>query len=66
MLKLSVPEMSCGHCVATISNAIRRIDPEARIESDLQARSISIDSRESADHLREAIRVAGYEARATT
>jgi len=62
MLKFSVPEMSCGHCKSAIEQAITKADPKARIDVDLQAREVNVDSVASADALVEAIKTQGYDA----
>lgn len=61
MLTLTVPDMSCGHCVATIEKAIRDVDAAARIDCDLAARRVSIDSAATPEEIRHAIADAGYD-----
>jgi copper chaperone len=56
-----VSGMSCGHCVRAVTDEIRRLDPSAQVEVDLEGGSVQVDSeRERADIAR-AIREAGYE-----
>jgi len=61
MTRFSVPDMSCGHCSATIEQAIRSADPAADVTFDLQSRIVSVTSGLAADTLANAIRSAGYE-----
>ena len=61
MTRLQIPDMSCGHCVAAIESAVRRIDPQARIWADLQARAVTVDTRVAAEDLQDAVGAAGYE-----
>lgn len=61
MIKLRIPDMSCGHCVATVEGAVRTVDPEARFTADLAARTATIVAAADGERLREAIRAAGYD-----
>lgn len=60
-LKLSVPDMSCGHCVASITRAVQALDAGARIEADLPVRQITIDTAAAPDAVVAALREAGYD-----
>lgn len=37
--KLHVPDISCGHCTAAVDKAVKAIDPDARIETDLSSKT---------------------------
>jgi copper chaperone len=60
MLRLKVPDMSCGHCAATIEKAARSVDPSAEVDVDLTRKIATIATTASADRVRSAIRDAGY------
>lgn len=60
MQRFHLPDMSCGHCVAAISEALKAADPQARIEIDRDARTASVDSTLPRDTLAAALREAGY------
>ncbi|QDQ87404.1 heavy-metal-associated domain-containing protein [Alcaligenaceae bacterium SJ-26] len=60
-LKLSVPDMSCGHCVASITRAVQALDADARVEADLPVRQVTIDTAVAPDAVAAALREAGYE-----
>ena len=60
MYRLHVPKMRCGGCVATITDAIRALDPAARIEADIAARTVSIQSEKSQEEIVMAMTEAGY------
>ena len=62
MLHFHVEEMSCGHCVSAISNAVRAIDAEAKVDVDLTWKTVTVGSRLGADDVAAAIAEAGYEA----
>lgn len=57
-----VPEMSCGHCTASIRKAIGTVDPAATVDCDLTARTVSVESALGQDMMVLAMKEAGYEA----
>ncbi len=61
MTRLSVPDMSCGHCTAAIEKAIKAIDPAARVSCDLGTHVVEVESALSEQALSDAIRNAGYD-----
>lgn len=58
-MKFHVPDMSCGHCTA-VDMALKAIDPDARIDSDLTSKTVSIVSARDASTLQVALKDAGY------
>jgi copper chaperone len=62
MTKLNVPEMSCGHCKATIEKAVAGVDADARVSVDLENRTVSIESAIADATLIDALKAEGYEA----
>jgi copper chaperone len=53
--------MTCGHCVSSITKAVRSMDPNARVTADLAAHRIQVESTESdSAQLGDVIRKAGY------
>ncbi len=62
MTTFHIPDMSCGHCKATVEETIHAIDPAARIEFDMAARRISVESGTDAARVRTALAEAGYPA----
>ena len=61
-MKYSVPEMSCGHCTAAITKEIVALDPQAKIQTDLDARTVEVETMQSNAAILDAIKSAGYEA----
>ncbi len=53
-----VPDMSCGHCVATIREALEKSLPGAQVDVDLANTRVSVRGNEEAAEA--AIREAGY------
>jgi len=64
MRRFDVPDMSCGHCTASIEKAIKATDPAANITCSTATRTVDIDSDLSTNALIDTIRGAGYEAQA--
>lgn len=60
----AVPEMHCGHCVATIEKYVKAIDPTAIVLCDVTRRSVSVASILNVNALVTAMREAGFEAEA--
>ncbi|MCX8585550.1 heavy-metal-associated domain-containing protein [Gilliamella sp. B2865] len=62
MMKLIVDNMSCQHCVKTITKAINDIDPKAKVTVDLAKHEVDIEggtiSQEAAI---QAVNQAGFE-----
>lgn len=55
-----LPDMSCGHCVRAITEAVRGADPQAELTVDLPARSVQLRSALSRQALAAALAEAGY------
>jgi copper chaperone len=64
MPRFSVPEMSCGHCKATIETALLEADAGAELSFDMTAREVEVDSTLDADEVIATMKEAGYEASA--
>lgn len=59
-MKFNVPDMSCGHCTAAITKAIKALDGNAEVDCDLSSRSVSVDSAMGEEAVSAAIQDAGY------
>ena len=63
--KVNVDGMSCGHCVTSVTNEVRKVDGVTGVDVDLAAGTVQITSDaplEEAD-VNAAIDEAGYEVR---
>ncbi|SPJ26541.1 heavy-metal-associated domain-containing protein [Falsiruegeria mediterranea] len=61
-MKFHVPDMSCGHCTAAITEEIAILDPAAEVSTDLDARTVEVTTSQTDGAVIEAIKSAGYEA----
>jgi copper chaperone len=60
MIEFTVDDMTCGHCAATITAAVKAVDPAGRCEIDLAARRIRIETAFSPERMSAAIAKAGF------
>jgi copper chaperone len=61
MISFQVNDMTCGHCVSTITKALKAEDAAAEVRFDLASHRVDIESAEAdAADLSEAIKAAGY------
>lgn len=58
--RFRIEDMTCGHCVARVTKAVRGADPDASVDIDLSSRVALIDGRGERDDYAAAIRDAGY------
>ncbi|WP_322054087.1 heavy-metal-associated domain-containing protein [Paraburkholderia bannensis] len=65
MIQFNVEGMSCQHCVGAVTRAIHEQDAAAKVQIDLTAGRVSVESSQSADVLKAAIDEAGYTVTAT-
>ena len=59
-----VTKMSCGHCVRTVTEAVHGVDASARVDVDLKAGEVRVESgvEGAAVRIAQAIGAAGYDA----
>jgi copper chaperone len=61
MTTFQVSDMTCGHCVNAITQAVKAVDKEATVQIDLAVHRVDIKTRTvDAAGLANAIRNAGY------
>lgn len=61
MIAFQVDDMTCGHCVGSITKAARSVDPNAQVAADLAAKRVEIRSViANAAQFKAAIEEAGY------
>ena len=64
MTSFHIPDMSCGHCKSAVEKTIHALDPEARIDFDMEARQITLNTRTETMIVQAALAAAGYPATA--
>ncbi|MCC7701090.1 heavy-metal-associated domain-containing protein [Janthinobacterium sp. GW460P] len=60
MYQLQVENMSCGHCVGSVTKAVQAIDPAAQVQIDLASKRVTVESSSALGTISAAIVEAGY------
>ena len=64
MIELTLPTMTCGHCVKTVTQTVQRVDAAARLAVELPQHRVRIDSTLGAEAFKKALAEEGYAASA--
>ncbi|MDY0745461.1 heavy-metal-associated domain-containing protein [Paucibacter sp. R3-3] len=60
-IAFEIQDMSCGHCVRAITEAVKALDPAAQVAVDLGTKRVQIETAAAQpDAVGDAIREAGY------
>ena len=59
-LKLTVPNIMCDGCGETITDSIHTMEPDAKIDVDVQAKTVTVESAASEETIKQAIVAAGF------
>lgn len=60
MLTLNIPAISCGHCARAITDTILALDPAAKVQVDVDAKTALVDTRADSALVRERLAAEGY------
>ena len=60
MIEFRIDDMTCGHCASTITKAVHLLDRAAKVEIDLAAKRVRVESPLGPVKLVAAIRSAGF------
>jgi copper chaperone len=60
MIEMTLPDMTCGHCASTVTQACELVDPAAKIEVDIATKKVKIESAEGRAEFAAALADAGY------
>lgn len=60
MLRYNIENMTCGHCVATVTKAVHGVDASAAVRASVADQSLEIDTGASSEAIRTAVTAAGY------
>ncbi len=56
----TVTGMTCGHCEKAVTQAIKRVDPQAQVQIDRPQNKVDVQSGQPRDALARAIAEEGY------
>lgn len=59
-MEFSIPDMSCGHCVKAITQALQQLDPAATLSVDLPAHTLTVQTSQDRQAVAAALTEAGY------
>jgi copper chaperone len=54
--------MTCGHCVATVTKAVKSLDAAARVQAELASKTVAVETSAPAPAVAKALENAGYAA----
>ena len=60
MIEMTLPTMTCGHCVRSVTDTVQRIDPQATLQIDLPSHLVRIESVQPAALFAAALAEEGY------
>lgn len=61
MIAFEVKDMTCGHCISTITKALKAADRDAKVQIDLATHRVQVEPVSAdAEELAKAIKDAGY------
>jgi len=62
MIEFTLPAMTCNHCVERVTQAVRQVDPAARVAIELDTHRVRIEGDDGKrETLAAALSEAGYE-----
>lgn len=64
MITLSIPDMSCGHCKASVEQALGALPGVGEVTVDLTARSAVVTGSAALENLLQALDAVGFPAKA--
>lgn len=60
MIEMKLPTMTCGHCVRTVTQTVQGVDVAAKVEIDLPAQLVRIESLHDRQEFERALTEEGY------
>jgi copper chaperone len=64
MIELTLPDMTCGHCVKTVTSTLQRLDPNAKVRCELPTHKVTVESSLPRERIEQALAIQGYPAAA--
>jgi copper chaperone len=62
--ELTLPTMTCGHCVKSVTQTAQRLDPKAQVQTDLSTHKAVFETSVAREALVKALADEGYPASA--
>jgi len=59
-LTLTVPKLACAACVATVTQAIQTVDPQAEVSGDPKTKQVQVLTTRDPDEIRQVLVQVGY------
>lgn len=59
-LKLKVPSIVCDGCAETITETITTMEPDAKVEVDVKAKTVTVEAAASEETIKQAIVATGH------
>lgn len=60
MIELTIPDMTCGHCVGVVTKTIKQADPTAQVDIDLPSHQVRVQTTLDRATLAAALAEEGY------
>jgi copper chaperone len=60
MVEFKLPDMTCGHCAATVKRTVQALDAAAQVDVDLPTHMVRIETTADESALRAALTEEGY------
>lgn len=60
MIELTLPTMTCGHCVKVVTGTVQKVDAQARLQIDLPSHTVKIESAQPREAFAAALADEGY------
>ncbi|SEK67683.1 copper chaperone [Roseateles sp. YR242] len=60
MYEFKVPDMSCGHCLAAVTEALKDADAQADVQVSLEQKTVKVQSALERERLAAVLAEAGY------
>ena len=60
MIELTINDMTCGGCVASITRVVKSLDPNATVDANVESRQVRINSQTDTEAVVAAIANAGF------
>jgi copper chaperone len=60
MLEMHIPQMTCGHCVRAVTEAVKAADPAASVTIDLPSHRVQVQTSVAREAVLAQLAAAGY------